>query len=95
MTEIRSGRWGAFFREAFAVLAAILVAFALDAWWDERVEQREMLAALEAVSIEVRENIQLADSIIQWNLEIFEVNNRLAQMTPATMAALSDRFTFL
>lgn len=48
-------------REAFAVLAAILVAFSLDAWWDTRLEREAMFRALEAVEAETRENLVMLE----------------------------------
>jgi hypothetical protein len=54
-------------REAIAVLAAILAAFALDAWWDQRVEEREMREALSAVSVEIRRNLDLINRAMAYN----------------------------
>lgn len=48
MSEGRSA--GRFLIEAFVIVASILLAFGIDAWWDsrlERVEEREILAGLE------------------------------------------------
>ena len=36
-------------REVLLIVAGILIAFALDAWWDERKEQEEVLESLAAV----------------------------------------------
>ena len=67
MTDGRVPRFGALVREALAVLAAILVAFALDAWWDERKEQEAMYEALETVALEVERNLDLIDETIGYN----------------------------
>lgn len=67
MTDGRIPRLAALLREALAVLAAILVAFALDAWWDARVERTEMLEALDAVAIEVERNMVRLDSTLTYN----------------------------
>ena len=43
-------RWGFLFTEALLIVASILLAFALDSWWDERkerVEEAEILHGLE------------------------------------------------
>lgn len=53
--------------EAAAVLAAILVAFALDAWWDGHVERTAMLDALDAVVVEMEQNLALLDSAVALN----------------------------
>lgn len=54
-------------REALSVLAAILVAFALDAWWDELRERRTMLDALDAVAVELDRNVAELDSTVVRN----------------------------
>lgn len=41
---------GKLFREGVVIVASILLAFAIDAWWDERkerVEEREILAEID------------------------------------------------
>ncbi len=46
----RLQRWGFLFTEAVLIVASILLAFALDSWWDERrdrVEEREILQGLQ------------------------------------------------
>jgi hypothetical protein len=67
LVDGRVPRWPALLREALAVLAAILVAFALDAWWEERQERRMMLEALDAVAIEIERNVALLDSTLALN----------------------------
>lgn len=60
----RFARVGQMLRDAAAVLAAILIAFTLDAWWDGRVERASMLDALDAVSVELQRNIELLDEAV-------------------------------
>jgi len=67
MTDGRVPRWTALFREAIAVLAAILVAFALDAWWEERQERQMMLEALDAVAVELERNVAELTSALEYN----------------------------
>ena len=67
MLDGRVPRWAALLREAAAVLAAILVAFALDAWWEGRVERATMLEALDAVAIEIERNVDLLDATLAYN----------------------------
>ncbi|MEE4330637.1 MAG: hypothetical protein V2J10_07200 [Wenzhouxiangella sp.] len=64
MTDGRVPRFAALVREALAVLAAILAAFALDAWWDDRVERNAMYEALQTVAMEVERNLVELDSTI-------------------------------
>lgn len=51
MKQIQSVPWERIFIEAFAIVASILLAFAIDAWWDDRKErqfEQETLVSLEA-----------------------------------------------
>ena len=80
-------KFGALIREAFAVLAAILVAFALDAWWDERVGHAEMLEALDAVEVEIERNLVLIDSTLTFNSSRGELIGRMLQMDPSAIDA--------
>lgn len=52
--------------ESFVIVASILAAFALDAWWDERQERQEERVALEAMQAEfarAREGIEFYRSL--------------------------------
>lgn len=69
-------------RESLAILAAILVAFALDAWWEERREYSQMLDALDAVSVEIERNIALLDEAIAHNQVQAQRGFAVARLTP-------------
>lgn len=77
-------------REAAAVLAAILIAFGLDAWWDGRVERASMLDALDAVAVEIERNVIALDSAVALNRRQIEIAQDLVRKTEADIAALSD-----
>jgi len=85
LRRIREMAW-----EAAAVLAAILVAFALDAWWDERIETADMLEALDAVAVELEQNLARMDSAGAHNRRQIETAMALTALTAADVAALSD-----
>ena len=76
-------------REAVAVLAAILVAFSLDAWWDVRVEQREMHRALEAVRIELGTTLTRIEGVLANNGLMIEGDYLLRTTDPSQVAAMS------
>ena len=90
MSDGKIGRWGAVLREAFAVLAAILIAFALDAWWDGRVERDDMLTALEAVRDELQDNIDAIETALTYNVGQADLVAEVLDMTPSDVAGLSD-----
>jgi len=96
MTDGRIPRLAALLREAFAVLAAILIAFALDAWWDARVERADMLEALDAVAIEAERNMVRLDTAQAYNEGRSMLVQEIMSLTPADVEGMTrvdlDRF---
>ncbi len=82
------GRFARLFRESLAILAAILAAFALDAWWEERREYGQMLDALDAVGVEIDRNIALLDNAIDYNRAQAERGFRIVRLAPEDISAL-------
>jgi hypothetical protein len=80
MTEAQSIPWKRISVEAAAIVASILLAFAIDAWWDHRVEQEDLLEyllAFEQELIESRKDIEVAlvlsTGVLQTADEVFLV----------------------
>ena len=90
LTDGRVPRFPALVREALAVLAAILVSFALDAWWERSVERSDMLDALDAVAVEIERNILIVDSAATFNDGRGIVVSRVAGFSLEDIDALSD-----
>lgn len=90
MTDGRVPRFTALVREALAVLAAILAAFALDAWWDDRVERGAMFEALQTVAMEVERNLAALDSTIEYNEDQVLLARRALGMSMEELDALAD-----
>lgn len=65
----RAERWGILFLEMALIVLSILIAFALDAWWDERVQQKEERSQLESLRDELITSRTSLDGIIQSVLE--------------------------
>ncbi len=82
--------WKALLRETGAVLAAILVAFGLDAWWEGQVQRSEALEALAAVRTELTANLAQLDSVIEGNGAALEGLARYIALTPADIDTLPD-----
>ena len=61
MDNIRNLPWVRITAEGIAIIVSILIAFAIDAWWDERKEEQEAHRALTAIKAELHENIELID----------------------------------
>ena len=75
MNDLQAINWKRIAVEAAAIVVSILLAFAIDAWWDdrrERIEEREVLIGLKsefsryrddlAISIEIQTNVLLSTS---------------------------------
>ena len=56
--------WKRLSAEAAAIVLSILVAFAIDAWWDERQERAEEREVLESLYVEFKVNLDGAASAI-------------------------------
>jgi len=51
--------WARLSAEAAAIVLSILVAFAIDAWWDRSQEERQLVATLETLEAEFAEHLRL------------------------------------
>ena len=56
MSEYERIPWTRLYIEAAAIVASILLAFAIDAWWADRLERREMVLVLDRLSAEFEAN---------------------------------------
>ena len=56
-------KWRSAVLDGFAVLVRILLAFAIDAWWDLRNQEEEAQAYLEALETELIENREIIDDV--------------------------------
>lgn len=87
--SILLGRLMQMARASIAILAAILVAFALDAWWEERREFGQMLDALDAVALEIDRNIAILEEAVAHNREVAAYGFDIARLAPEDVAGLS------
>jgi hypothetical protein len=65
------------------VVASILIAFALDAWWAERQLEQEIAEDLAIVEHELAENIRLAQLTIDIMNEVVAANNTIIALLEA------------
>jgi hypothetical protein len=61
MTEKQKIPWNRVSVEAVAIVASILLAFSIDAWWDEQLERSDELQELARLQIELDTNINRID----------------------------------
>ena len=65
MSENRNLKWRAAVLDGFAVLVGILLAFAIDAWWDLRNQDEEARSYLQALETELIDNRRIIDRDFQ------------------------------
>ena len=81
MSEKRPSNARRFAIEAFVIVASILLAFALDAGWDDRQERRRVAELLSAVADDFEREVAALDSVIAVNRERELVQTALLQAT--------------
>lgn len=65
-------RWGFLFTEALLIVASILLAFALDSWWDERKERGEEAEILHGLEEEFLLNRSKLDYRVEQHMQDLE-----------------------
>lgn len=82
--------WGSAFRDMVLIVASILIAFSLEAWWDSRRTLDEERAALSAVREDFRAARQELDSVLVRNEKVVEVVGVVLAMNPEEIAKLDS-----
>ena len=60
-------RWGRILLESLAVVASILLAFAIDAWWDQRAERSQRREVVAALLQQAQQNQARLDSMVAYH----------------------------
>ena len=91
--------WKRLFAEAVAIVLSILLAFGIDAWWDERnerIEEQEILLALqiefEANRIEAASVIRAHENALQYAADLMSLSDEEILALPADEAARHVRY---
>jgi hypothetical protein len=91
MTETQKINWKRLSVEAAAIVGSILLAFAIDAWWQDREERGEEQVLLEALHAEFRANEEFLASFSDSVTAASQGIGAVSQMTEAELAsAMSD-----
>ena len=72
-------RFSRLFAEGVMVVVSILIAFALDAWWEDRQVRQEMLEDLSIIEAELEENIRLIGFNIDLMGRVIESNESIIE----------------
>ncbi|NNK61877.1 MAG: hypothetical protein HKO98_01605 [Gemmatimonadetes bacterium] len=75
--------------EALVIIASILIAFALDAWWDNRQERARIAELLSAVADDFEREVAVLDSIVAANRGRYVVETAFLRATDAGAATVS------
>jgi hypothetical protein len=75
--------------EALVVIASILIAFALDAWWDQRASQRTEAAHLRALQSDFEQNVSRLEQAIKREERIAEASRSLLLLANRPDASFS------
>jgi hypothetical protein len=81
---------GRFVAEGVLIVASILLAFGIQAWWDDRVEQRELRTALVGLRADFVRNLSSLDSARTANEDLQEAARGLLELTGPQAVAPSD-----
>lgn len=89
MTKTRNIAWGPLVAEATVIVVSILLAFAIDAWWEERGERKAevvLLERLRADYIELQSALTLVENEHREASEacVFFMGRPLGELLPAT-----------
>lgn len=90
MTSKQSIPWARISVEAVAIIVSILLAFAIDAWWDERRERIEERKILQSLLIEFLANRDDAASVVRVHENALRYAAELAALSDSEILALTE-----
>ena len=88
MDETQKIPWKRLSVEAAAIVVSILLAFAIDAWWDERRERAEEREVLESLRVEFETNRDEAASVISFHDRVIQSVAMLMELRQDQILAL-------
>jgi len=97
MSDKRSIQWKRISAEGAAIVVSILLAFSIEAWWDEYQEERQLHEILEALEEGFSGNLSLINESIEAVSANYELLNRFIQIDPEDIEKIpmGDRFRTL
>jgi len=97
MNTVRDIPWPRILAEGAAIVVSILLAFWIQAWWDEYQEERQLHEILEALEEGFSGNLSLINESIEVVSANYELLNRFIQIGPEDIEKIpmGDRFRTL
>lgn len=94
MTDKQKLSWKRLSIEAAAIVASILLAFAIDAWWDESQQRKHLHSVLTGLEAAFSENVTLIDENIELVIRYQGVLKGFIEMAPGDAAQIPSELTF-
>ena len=97
MANTNNIQWKRISAEGAAIVVSILLAFSIQAWWDEYQEERQLHEILEALEEAFSGNLSLINDSIEAVSANYELLNRFIQIGPEDIEKIpmGDRFRTL
>lgn len=92
MTSETSRRYGRVLAEGTTIVASVLLAFAIQAWWERRSEYKEDVRLLSAVLDEMRTNLAAIDANRAFHLGVVDVDTTLLKLAGVDPSALAPQY---
>jgi hypothetical protein len=90
MTEAQKIPWNRLAVEAAAIVASILLAFAIDAWWDERANRQDEQDAIRRLIVEYEQNLEELRREKEAHVVVLEAISKLLPMFSPNPTDLPD-----
>ena len=94
MTDTQKISWKRLSVEAAAIVVSILLAFAIDAWWDESQQRKHIQNVLTGLEVAFSENVTLIDENIDLVTRYREILKRFIEMDASDVAQIPPELTF-
>lgn len=90
MAEIKQIPWKRLIVEGGAIVISILLAFAIDAWWDDQQDRRTERYAVQRLTIEFEENLRQLEAKRKKHAKSLRATEALLAMTGPDQSGIAD-----
>jgi len=90
MSAAQTIQWKRLLAEAIAIVLSILLAFAIDAWWDERSDRVRLAGAIQNIAAEVRDAREEIENAVKRNTFRIDGIKRFLSLEPQELLALPE-----
>ncbi len=90
MATTQKIQWKSLFAEAIAIVTSILLAFAIDAWWEEHSDRIRLAGAIQNTAAEVRDAREEIENAVKRNTFRIDGIRRFLSLKPDELLALPE-----